>query len=67
MIKKKKKKFKILRPFAWIYQIGFIVHQLFINKITPAKLYYLYKSGNRERDLILNMGLDVDNILMEKR
>ena len=60
------KKFKILRPFAWIYQIGFIVHQLFINKITPAKLYYLHRSGNRERDLILKMGLDVDNTLNKK-
>ena len=60
------KKYRILRPFAWIYQIGFIIHQLFKNKITPVKLYNLHKNGNKERELILKMGLDVDNTFNEK-
>ena len=54
------KKHKVLRPFAWIYQIGSISRELLRAKILPRKLMRLRKTGLEQRELMRQLGLDVD-------
>ncbi len=54
------KKYRFLRPFAWIYQIGFILNELAVNRITPAKMVDQKKTGDSQRELIRKLGLDID-------
>ena len=49
-----------LRPFAWVYQIGFILHELAVNRITPRKMLEQKKAGVEQRELIRSLGLEVD-------
>ena len=54
------KKNKLLRPFAWLYQIGSISCELLRNRMTPDKMLKMRKAGLEQRDLIRRLGLDVD-------
>lgn len=53
-------KYTFLRPFAWIYQIGFILHELIENQITPKKMLEQRKHGIGKRELYRKFGLDID-------
>lgn len=59
------RKHKILHPIAWVYQVGRIIRQLYRNRITPIKLIKLQKIGEEQRDLILDLGLDIDRTIKE--
>ena len=51
-------KHKILRPFAWIYQIGFIIHELIITRTSPSRLVASHHEGTEQRELIRKLELD---------
>lgn len=53
-------KHKILRPFAWVYQIGRIVKELIDNRVKPKDMANSHKDGSRQRKLIKKLGLEVD-------
>ncbi len=57
------KKHPILRPFAWIYQIGFIARELIRNRIRPGDLIEQHSRGLRQRKLIEDLGLRVDRTI----
>ena len=59
------RKHKILRPFAWIYQTGRIIGELIRNKVSPNKFKDSHDKGIEQRELILNLGLDVDRFISE--
>ena len=54
------KKFMILRPFAWIYQVGFITGELIRMKITPRQFLAQIEHSQEHRNLILALGLKLD-------
>ena len=58
---KSAKKYKALRPFAWIYQIVRIMRELSNNQISPVKLAEQHKTGIEQRDLIYKLGLETDS------
>ena len=61
-------KHMFLRPFAWIYQIGYIICELFRQKITPGKFAEFRRAGQEQRSLIYKLGLDEDrNISCDRR
>lgn len=60
------KKHAILRPFAWIYQVGFIVCELVRLKMAPRQFWNQIGHGNRQRDLILSLGLKLDSFIEVK-
>ena len=51
---------KALRPFAWIYQIGFILRELSASGISPKKMAEQRKTGAEQRELIRKLGLGID-------
>jgi len=51
---------KVLRPFAWIYQIGFILRELSASGISPKKMAEQRKTGAEQRKLIRKLGLGID-------
>ena len=57
------KKHPILRPFAWIYQIGFIARELIRNRIRPGDLIEQHSRGLRQRKLIEDLGLRVNRTI----
>ena len=54
------KKHPILRPFAWIYQIGFITRELIKNRIGAKDMIKQRGRGLEQRKLIEDLGLRVD-------
>lgn len=54
------KKYPILRPFAWFYQIGFITHELIKNQIGAKDMIEQRGRGLEQRKLIEDFGLRVD-------
>lgn len=60
------KKHTILRPFAWIYQIGFIIRTLITNKISPRTFIKSQQTGLDQLHLIHQLGLDADRNIEEK-
>ncbi|MBR4750816.1 MAG: nucleotidyltransferase family protein [Thermoguttaceae bacterium] len=54
------KKHRLLRPFAWLYQIGSISCELLRDKMTPGKMLRMRQVGLEQRELIRRLGLDVD-------
>lgn len=54
------KKYTILRPFAWAFQILHISKYLLENKISLRKMGELQKIGQQQRDLIIELGLNVE-------
>ena len=57
------KKYKILRPFAWIYQITFIIRELNHNKITLNQFWKMREEGLEQRKLIERLGLQVERMI----
>lgn len=57
------KKYPILRPFAWIYQIGFIVRELIRNRIGAKDMIKQRVKGLEQRKLIEDLGLRVDRTI----
>ena len=53
-------KYRFLRPFAWIYQIGFILRELASYGISPRRFMRQHGTGVRQRDLIYKLGLEID-------
>lgn len=51
------KHYKILRPFAWLYQLGITTRFLITQRITPRRFKKAFKEGNKDRDLINKLGL----------
>ena len=62
---KSAKKYRILKPVAWVYQVGRIIRLLYRNRINPIKLIKLKKIGEEQRELILELGLDIDRMIKE--
>jgi hypothetical protein len=54
------KKYPILRPFAWVYQIGFITRELIRNRIGTKDMIKQRGRGLEQRKLIEDLGLRVD-------
>lgn len=54
------KKHTYLRPFAWLFRIGEIIKSLLTGKHTVAELSKLKDDGERQRDLIYSLGLQVE-------
>ena len=52
-----------LKPFAWIYQIGFIINQLLKSRITPLKMRELQHTGYEQRNLIAGLGLNIERTI----
>lgn len=57
------KKYRFLRPFAWIYQIFRLPGVLIHGKITPTEFVEQKKVGKRQRELIYDLGLDLERFL----
>ena len=57
------KKHPILRPFAWIYQIGFIARELIRNRIGAKDMIEQRGRGLEQRKLIEDLGLRVDRTI----
>ena len=60
------RKYFALRPFAWIYQIGFIVRELIRKGIKPGEMVKQRNKGLEQRKLIEDLGLKVDNKIQVK-
>lgn len=54
------KEHKALRPFAWLYQIVFILRELIKNKITPQQFINSQRRGLKQRQLINNLISEAD-------
>ena len=54
------KKYRILQPFAWVYQGCSIVSELICDGMTPGKMMKMRNVGLEQRDLIRRLGLDLD-------
>ena len=57
------KKYKVLRPFAWVYQINFIIRELRKNKITLTQFWKQREEGLEQRELVEKLGLRVDRMI----
>jgi hypothetical protein len=57
------RKYFVLRPFAWIYQIGFIANKLVRNRIAPGEMVKQRNKGLEQRKLIEDLGLKVDSMI----
>ena len=59
------KKYKILRPCAWIYQIGHILRRLRKSRQNVNSVARLHQEGVTQRKLIEKLGLDVNRTIKE--
>lgn len=57
------KKYKILQPFAWIYQVFHILKKLRKNRISGNAFRHLKDTGEEQRNLIDRLGLQMDRNL----
>ena len=57
------KKYKVLRPFSWIYQIIFIIRELKHNKITLNQFWKQREEGLEQRKLVERLGLHVERMI----
>ena len=57
------KEYKVLRPFAWVYQISFIIRELRQNKITLSKFWKQKEIGLEQRELVEKLGLRVERMI----
>ena len=55
--------YKVLRPFAWVYQISFIIRELRQNKITLDQFWKQKEIGMEQRELIEKLGLRVERMI----
>ena len=60
------KKCRILRPFAWIYQVFYILGYFIKHKVSPAALSGQHRKGLEERKLIEELGLKLDKNIEQK-
>lgn len=56
----------VLRPFAWIYQAFVILGMMVQNKKSPGEILKLTRHGTRQRQLIEELGLGVDEMINHK-
>ena len=54
------KKHQILRPFAWIYRIVCIIHEMLLKRLSINGIIKSHKDGVSQRNLIRNLGLDTN-------
>ena len=54
---------KLLRPFAWIYQVGHILRQLRTSKQSLHSMKELRQEGLTQRELITKLGLNLDRTI----
>ena len=54
------KKHKILRPFAWLYQLFRVTGLLIKQRRTSESMGRLKRDGQKQRDLVYKLGLDID-------
>ena len=59
-------KHTILRPFAWIYQLFWIIGELFKNMKSPARAIAYQMQGLKQRKLIKALGLAIDSSISYK-
>ncbi len=57
------KKYRILRPFAWIYQVFRILGIFLKNRIGLKKFIRQRREGLNQRDLIRELGLNIDRTI----
>ncbi len=57
------KEHKILRPFAWIYQLGRIIKILIKNGVSVGKVREQKEKGLEQRRLIEALGLKMDRTI----
>ena len=57
------KKYKVLRPFAWVYQINFIIRELRQNNITLKQFWKQREEGLEQRELVEKLGLRVERMI----
>ena len=57
------KKYKVLRPFAWVYQINFIIRELRQNNITLKQFWKQKDIGLEQRELVEKLGLRVERMI----
>ena len=57
------KKYRILRPFAWLYQFFRILTILVKSKTTPKQVLVQRSEGIEQRKLIEALGLDIDRTI----
>lgn len=55
--------YTILRPFAWIYQVGRIVGIFIKNKTTPKQILAQREKGKEQRELLTALGLSLDRMI----
>lgn len=58
-------KHRLLRPFAWAYQLVFIIRNLLNQRISPTKFINSYNVGLGQRDMLYKLGLDIDRRIEE--
>lgn len=54
------KKHRLLRPFAWIYQLGYISRRLLLSKTNPFRLIKVSKIKTNKMKLLNDLDLDTD-------
>ena len=54
------KKYRVLRPFAWMYQIIYIIRELIRTKISITSFIHSHQDGLEQRNLINKLGLDIE-------
>ena len=57
------KKYRVLRPFAWIYQITVIIRELNQNKITFNQFWKQREVGLKQRKLVERLGLQIERMI----
>lgn len=59
------KRYALLRPFAWIYQIGYILYKLTCNQMTLQNMIRAHKTSLKQRGLIKRLGLKLDRMISD--
>ena len=57
------KRYKVLRLFAWAYQVFYITRILLKNKIQPKEILAKHKQGVDQRQLFEMLGLKIDTFM----
>lgn len=57
------KKYKVLRPFAWVYQVFRIIGIIIKNRIKPKEFLTKTRQGVDQRQLFEMLGLKIDSMI----
>ena len=60
-------RYRVLQPFAWIFQIGFITRELMRHHVSPRMFYRFNRKGVVQRRMIEKLGLRIDREIVENR